>query len=149
MLILAGALTTTGISCEKAGPQGPVARKEGPRRGVTEVEVGAGAGPSAIGQTVYVPAYSAIATSDNLRLYQLAVTLCIRNTDRARPIVVTSVRYHDQATIMASDFPPGFILVGLIATSSALIFWRMPADAGAEMANRLPAAGRASDPKGG
>jgi len=47
------------------------------------------------------------------------------------------------------DFPPGFILVGLIATSSALIFWRLPADAGAEMADRLPAAGRASDPKGG
>jgi EmrB/QacA subfamily drug resistance transporter len=59
------------------------------------------------------------------------------------------VRYHGQAAIMASDFPPGFILVGLIATSSALIFWRMPADAGAEMADRLPAAGRASDPKGG
>ena len=59
------------------------------------------------------------------------------------------VRFHGQAEIAASDFPLGFILVGLIATTSALIFWRLPADAGAEMANRLPAAGRASDPKGG
>jgi len=63
--------------------------------------------------------------------------------------VELAVRHHGQAAIMASDFPPGFILVGLIATTSALIFWRMPADAGAEMADRLPAASRASDPKGG
>jgi hypothetical protein len=63
--------------------------------------------------------------------------------------VELAVRHNGQAAIMASDFPPSFILVGLIATSSALIFWRMPADAGAEMADRLPAASRASDPKGG
>ncbi len=63
--------------------------------------------------------------------------------------VELAVRFHGQATIAASDFPPGFILVGLIAVSSALIFWRLPADAGAEMADRLPAATRASDPKGG
>ena len=40
---------------------------------------------------------------------------------------------------MASDFPPGFLLVGLIAASSALIFWLLPPNAGAEMANRVPA----------
>ena len=39
---------------------------------------------------------------------------------------------------MASDFPPGFLLVGLIAASSALIFWLLPPNAGAEMANRVP-----------
>jgi hypothetical protein len=27
---------------------------------------------------------------------------------------------------MASDFPPGFLLVGVIAASSALIFWLLP-----------------------
>jgi EmrB/QacA subfamily drug resistance transporter len=63
--------------------------------------------------------------------------------------VELAVRHNGQATIMASDFPPGFLLVGLMAASSALIFWRLPADAGAEMADRLPAASRASDPKGG
>ena len=39
---------------------------------------------------------------------------------------------------MASDFPPGFLLVGLIAASSALIFMLLPPNAGAEMANRVP-----------
>jgi MFS family permease len=63
--------------------------------------------------------------------------------------VEMAVRFHGQPDIMASDFPPGFILVGLVAAGSALIFMRLPRDAGAEMADRLPAASRASDPKGG
>jgi EmrB/QacA subfamily drug resistance transporter len=63
--------------------------------------------------------------------------------------VEMAVRFHGQATIAATDFPAGFILVGLVAASAALIFMRLPRDAGAEMADRLPAARRASDPKGG
>jgi hypothetical protein len=39
----------------------------------------------------------------------------------------------------AADFPPAFLVVTAISAASALIFARLPADAGAEMANRLPA----------
>ena len=59
------------------------------------------------------------------------------------------VRMKDQATIMASDFPPGFLLVGLIAASSALIFMLLPPNAGAEMANRVPPTTAASDQRMG
>jgi hypothetical protein len=59
------------------------------------------------------------------------------------------VRLNAEATIMASDFPPGFLLVGLIAASSALIFWWLPPNAGAEMANRVPATTGASDQRMG
>jgi MFS family permease len=59
------------------------------------------------------------------------------------------VRMKDQATIMASDFPPGFLLVGLIAASSALIFMLMPPNAGAEMANRVPPTTAPSDQRMG
>jgi MFS family permease len=59
------------------------------------------------------------------------------------------VRMNGQAAIMASDFPPGFLLVGLIAASSAAIFWMMPPNAGAEMANRVPAATSPSDQRMG
>jgi EmrB/QacA subfamily drug resistance transporter len=52
--------------------------------------------------------------------------------------VETVVRIKDQATITAADFPPAFLVVGLIATISALIFARLSVHAGAEMANRLP-----------
>jgi MFS family permease len=59
------------------------------------------------------------------------------------------VRWHAQTDIVASDFPPGFLLVGLIAASSALIFMLMPPNAGAEMANRVPATAGASDQRMG
>ena len=59
------------------------------------------------------------------------------------------VRMKDQATIMASDFPPGFLLVGLIAASSALIFMLLPPNAGAEMANQVPPTTAASDQRMG
>jgi EmrB/QacA subfamily drug resistance transporter len=57
------------------------------------------------------------------------------------------VRLKAQATIMASDFPPGFLLVGLIATSSALVFLMLPPHAGADMADRIPSTARTSDPR--
>lgn len=59
------------------------------------------------------------------------------------------VRLKDQPTITASDFPPGFLLVGVIAASSALIFWLLPPHAGAEMANRVPRTTSPSDQRTG
>ncbi len=63
--------------------------------------------------------------------------------------VEIAVRMNAQPTIMASDFPAGFLLVGFIAATSALIFWLLPPNAGAEMANRVPAASGASDQRMG
>lgn len=48
-----------------------------------------------MGQTIYVPIYSQIYYEDGKRTFPLAVTLSIRNTDLTKPIVVTSVRYHN------------------------------------------------------
>jgi EmrB/QacA subfamily drug resistance transporter len=59
--------------------------------------------------------------------------------------VEMAVRYHGQTEITIADFPPGFLLVGAIAAASALIFMRLPANAGAEMANRVPATTGSSD----
>jgi MFS family permease len=41
--------------------------------------------------------------------------------------------------LTAGDFPAAFLFVAAISASSALVFARLPPDAGAEMANRLPA----------
>jgi len=46
--------------------------------------------------------------------------------------------YRGHPTLTTEDFAIAFFGVALIAGSSALIFARMPRDAGAEMANRLP-----------
>jgi Na+/melibiose symporter-like transporter len=41
--------------------------------------------------------------------------------------------------LTAQDFPPAFLLVGLLSASSVLLFARMPADAGAELSGKQPA----------
>ncbi|MGE4166002.1 MAG: MFS transporter, partial [Xanthobacteraceae bacterium] len=40
--------------------------------------------------------------------------------------------------LQALDFPPAFLIVAAISTMSVLAFIRLPADAGAELANRTP-----------
>ena len=47
--------------------------------------------------------------------------------------------------LAAGDFPPAFLLVGLLSASSVLLFARMPADAGAELANRRSAVSKVDD----
>jgi EmrB/QacA subfamily drug resistance transporter len=63
--------------------------------------------------------------------------------------VEIAVRMNGQPAITASDFPPGFLVVSLIAAASALIFMRLPPNAGAEMANRLPPTAPGSDQRMG
>jgi len=55
-------------------------------------------------------------------------------------VLETVLRFKEDVTLRAEDFPPAFLLVGLVSASSILLFARMPADAGAEMADRTPAA---------
>ena len=47
-------------------------------------------------------------------------------------------RGHD--TIMAEDFRPAWLIVAAISALSCVLFWRMPSDAGAALAQRAPAA---------
>ncbi|WP_138505874.1 DUF3124 domain-containing protein [Nostoc sp. PA-18-2419] len=49
----------------------------------------------AVGQTIYVPVYSQIYHHNRQEIFELAVTLSIRNTDLNNPIVITSVRYYN------------------------------------------------------
>jgi MFS family permease len=55
-------------------------------------------------------------------------------------VLETVLRFKGQTELGAEDFPPAFLLVGLVSASSILLFARLPADAGAEMADRKPAA---------
>ncbi len=50
----------------------------------------------AMGQTIYVPVYSHIYHHDEKKIFDLAATLSLRNTDLNNPIVITSVRYYDE-----------------------------------------------------
>ncbi len=59
------------------------------------------------------------------------------------------VRFNEQATITAADFPVAFVAVGLIAMTSALVFVFLSPHAGAEMANRMPVPTENSDQRVG
>jgi hypothetical protein len=54
--------------------------------------------------------------------------------------VEVSMRINGHSALSAVDFPPAFLLVAAISASSVWIFFRLPHDAGAELANRLPVA---------
>jgi hypothetical protein len=94
--VLLVGLLVMGTSCDHPRSHDGVPVRNKPHAGVTEIEPGKVHLTGAIGQTLYVPAYSAIPTADNSQLYQLSVTLSIRNIDRKSPIVVTTVQYFDQ-----------------------------------------------------
>jgi hypothetical protein len=51
-------------------------------------------------------------------------------------VVETVLRFRGHGTLNADDFPPAFIVVGLISASSTFLFATMPPDAGADMAKR-------------
>jgi EmrB/QacA subfamily drug resistance transporter len=56
-------------------------------------------------------------------------------------LVDMSLRWRGAAStddLMASDFTAAFLVVAVISAASALWFWRLPADAGAEMSGREP-----------
>jgi EmrB/QacA subfamily drug resistance transporter len=52
-----------------------------------------------------------------------------------------------ETDLSAGDFPPAFLLAGLISAASVLMFLRLPADAGAELANRSVAARKGEEQK--
>jgi hypothetical protein len=51
-------------------------------------------------------------------------------------LVELAVGLRGQSAITAADFQPAWIVVSLISATSALLFWRMPHDAGAEVSRR-------------
>jgi EmrB/QacA subfamily drug resistance transporter len=64
--------------------------------------------------------------------------------------VEIAVQVKGTGVITAEDFHPAFFLIGAISASSALLFWTLPPDAGASMADRTPiAAPDASDQRVG
>jgi hypothetical protein len=101
-------VTTACDHDESDGPETAIAggsrgSASASRTGVTEIKPGETI-PSAEGRTIYVSAYSHIFTSDDARPFNLAVTLSIRNTDAAQPIVITSVRYYDRDGRLVRDY---------------------------------------------
>jgi EmrB/QacA subfamily drug resistance transporter len=64
--------------------------------------------------------------------------------------VEMTMEFNGGTMITADDFRPAFLVISVIAASSAILFWTLPPDAGASMSNRQPvAAPDASDQRVG
>lgn len=60
-----------------------------------------------------------------------------------------TVAFRGHGALVASDFPPAFLAVATISVLSAIIFARLSPDAGAELADRMPALTDPSDQRVG
>jgi hypothetical protein len=98
LLVVAGGLVTAFLACNRPRSLDDTAFGQVSHAGVTALEPGSPdlASVTTHGQTIFIPAYSAVATADNAALYPLAITLSVRNTDQKQPIVLTAVAYHHQ-----------------------------------------------------
>jgi MFS family permease len=61
-------------------------------------------------------------------------------------VVETVLRLRGHGVLVAADFPPAFVVVGLISASSVFLFATMPPDAGEDMAQRKTAKRREPAP---
>jgi Protein of unknown function (DUF3124) len=100
-------------SCGPGGNQAPSVTR--PREGGSEIDPPAGGFRAVAGQTIYVPVYSSIFTSDSPQNFNLSVTLSIRNPDQAHPIVVTTIRYFDHDGKLIQDYLKKPLRVGPMA----------------------------------
>jgi hypothetical protein len=99
--ILIISVLTSLISCGDGNHRTPAVTR--PREGGAEVDPPEGGFRAVAGQTIYVPAYSSIFTSDEPRDFNLAVTLSVRNTDPAKPIILISAKYFDHDGKLVHD----------------------------------------------
>jgi EmrB/QacA subfamily drug resistance transporter len=63
--------------------------------------------------------------------------------------VELATKYSESPEISAADFPPAFLLVGVISAASALVFMRLERDAGNELAGRTPGPTETTDQRMG
>lgn len=73
------------------------------------------------GATVYVPVYSHIYVGIRGISFDLAISLSIRNTDPHKPIMVSSVVYHDSDGKPVKNFLDKPILVGPLASKDFFV----------------------------
>ncbi len=92
--LMVALIPIVAASCQRTPSAGPMKTTEA-RTGIAEIEP-LDENRIIAGQTIYVPAYSHVLTSNDARPFDLAVTLSIRNTDRTHAIVVTKVDYYDR-----------------------------------------------------
>ena len=79
------------------------------------------------------PRYLSRATSLVAVAQQLSLSVSVA---LGASLVELTLAWRGAETITAADFQPTWIIVSLISAATALVFWRLPPDAGAEVSRR-------------
>jgi hypothetical protein len=72
-------------------------------------------------QTVYVPAYPHVFMGPRGTVFDLTITLIVRNTDLKKPISVTAVEYYDTGGKLAKKFLASPLKLNPMASTHILI----------------------------
>jgi hypothetical protein len=102
-------------SCDRQQAEEPFAPGGKARKEVSEVEPIAEDRVVA-GQTIYVPVYSSVYTSDKAHRINLAASLSIRNTDRQHAIVIGAARYYGEDGQLVREYAKKPLRVGPMAS---------------------------------
>ena len=113
----AALIALASVSCGGPGPEGSGdASKPGSSRiGVSEVALPPD-DKLVAGQTVYAPIYPHVYTADNAEPLNLAATLYIRNTDPARPIIVSKVSFYHSGGTSLREYLTKPVQIGPLAS---------------------------------
>ncbi|ARV58284.1 hypothetical protein BZZ01_06220 [Nostocales cyanobacterium HT-58-2] len=74
-----------------------------------------------MGQSIYVPIYSHIYHGDGKKIFNLAATLSIRNTDLTNSIIITSVRYYDSNGQLVKQYLERPIQLAALASTDFVV----------------------------
>lgn len=115
-LAIAAVMILTGCTSPATTPAGDQSLVNQPQQITLDANFKA-----ATGQTIYVPVYSYIYHDNGRRIFNLATTLSIRNTDAANAIVVTCVRYYNSNGQLVRQYLESPIQLAAIASTDFFI----------------------------
>jgi len=90
-------------------------------------------GAQSIAYAEMPPEKTSRATSFSAMVQQLMQSVGV---GLAALVVHFSLTWHDRTVLVHDDVAPAYFTLGLMAIASAVIFWRLPATAGAELSER-------------
>ena len=125
LVVVIGLLCACTAQQTEGSPQPVKPKKVSPLTQLTPIPNTGVSNPSesletAVGQTVYVPAYSHVYYQDG-REFLLATTLSIRNTSFTNPISVRSVRYYNSKGHLVKEYSQKSLSIPPMATTEFFV----------------------------
>ena len=123
IVVLACLAAPGGLACssEPGSSSGHAPELVGPRNLVPVGPSGLVGGPVVTRKVVYVPIYSSLYVSDNVRPISLAATLSLRNISEQHAIVVDAVEYYDSDGKLLETYLDAPAMLGAMMTAEFFI----------------------------